>query len=131
VPATAGGEDLRSLLGVNPVGLKRVDIPRMPALALRGYVEPRGQVPQALLEIAELNRVFLIQVGTEIPITIPGRLSPVGHTELTGLNDAAKPAADAARQGEGQSQIILKVLKITSQGVTVEAGLLGQTIIIR
>ena len=127
----ADGEDLRTLIGVNPVGLKRVDVPRMPAMTLRGFIQPRGQPPLALLEIAELNRVFLVKVGTEIPINVAGRVTPVGRGELSGLNTQNKQNAPVARTNEGQSQIILKVLKVSGEGVTVEAGLLAQTIIIR
>jgi hypothetical protein len=124
-------EDLRNLIGVNPVGLKRVDVPRMPAMSLRGFIQPRGQPPLALLEIAEMNRVFLVKVGTEIPITVPGRVAPIGRAELSGLNAPNKTAAPATRSTDGQSQIILKVLKVSSEGVTVEAGLLAQTIVIK
>ena len=85
----------------------------------------------ALLEIGELNRTFLVQVGTEIPITIAGRISPLGRSELTGLGGAIKASGIRANEGEGQSQIVLKVIKVTGEGVTVEAGLLAQTIIIR
>src|SRR5580704_14327914 len=97
-----GGADLRALIGVNPVGLKRAEVPRLPTMSLRGFVRPHGQQPLALLEMAELNRIFLVQVGTEIPITVAGRLSPVGRGELTGL---AKAPAAPVRATEGQSQI--------------------------
>jgi hypothetical protein len=130
-PKPSGGGDLRELIGVNPVGLKRVDVPRMPAMSLKGFVRMKGQEPMALLEIAELNRVFLVQVGTEIPITVAGRVAPVGRSELSGLAGASKAPAAQIRQSEGQSQIILKVLRVSGEGVTVEAGLLAQTIIIR
>ena len=129
----ADSADLRTLIGVNPVGLKRVDIPRMPTMSLRGFVQPHGGLAVALLEIAELNRIFLVQVGTEIPILVPGRISPVGRAELTGLISPGKFPTTQPRSPEGkeQSQIVLKVLKVSNEGVLVEAGLLGQTIIIR
>ncbi|MGA2499958.1 MAG: hypothetical protein ABSH20_19645 [Tepidisphaeraceae bacterium] len=126
---SAGGDDLRWLLGVNP-GTKRVDLPHMPAMSLRGFIKPDGAKPLALLEVAEANRVFLVQVGTEIPITVAGRIAPAGHGELSGLDDPSKTPVAVTRGGE-QSQIILKVLKISEEGVVVEAGLLAQTMIIR
>jgi hypothetical protein len=125
-----GGDDLRALIGVNP-GLKRAEIPRLPAMSLRGFVQPHGGPPQALLEISELNRVFLVQEGTEIPITVAGRVSPVGRAELTGLGAAKTGGSDAAADAQGQSQIILTVVKISNEGVTVKAGLMAQTMIIR
>ena len=127
------GPDLRALIGVNPGSVKRVDVPKLPAMTLRGFAQPRGQPSIALLEIAELNRIFLVHVGTEIPIMVQGRLNPLGHSELTGLS-GAKSVDTQVRNGadpSGQSQIILKVLRVTGEGVTVEAGLLAQTIIIR
>lgn len=130
-PSATGGSDLRALIGVNPVGLKRTEVPRLPAMTLRGFIQPQGHPASALLEISELNRVFVVQVGTEIPITVAGRINPVGRGELTGLNGAQRPAQPQGNANDGQSQVILKVLKITSEGVTVEAGLLAQTIIIR
>jgi len=125
---TSGGDDLRSLIGVNP-GLKRAEIPRLPAMSLRGFIQPHGGPPQALLEITELNRVFLVQEGTEIPITVAGRVSPVGRAELTGLG-AGKPAGSESGV-DAQSQIILTVVKVSGEGVTVKAGLMAQTLIIR
>ena len=132
-PRPADGSDLRTLIGVNPVGLKRVEVPRMPAMSLRGFVKTSGQPPLALLEITDLNRVFLVKVGTEIPLTIAGRISPIGRNELTGLGGPGRTPAAPANAGDGreQSQIILKVLKVSGEGVTVEAGLLAQTIVIR
>ena len=127
------GDDLRSLIGVNP-GLKRAEIPRLPAMSLRGFVQPHGGPPQALLEISELNRVFLVQEGTEIPITVAGSISPVGRAELTGLGRQRLPAkapTPQAHDAQGQSQIILTVVKISNEGVTVKAGLMAQTMIIR
>jgi hypothetical protein len=129
-PAEAG--DLRALLGVNP-GLKRADIMRLPTMSLRGFIKPKGQPPMALLEIAELNRNFLVQAGTEIPVTVQGRVNPVGRSELTGLSGPNKTPAAPARPVDAteQSQIILKVVKVSSEGITVEAGLLDQTITVR
>ena len=129
-PVTAGGDDLRSLIGVNP-GLKRAEIPQIPAMSLRGFIQPHDRLPQALLEITELNRVFLVQEGTEIPITVAGRVSPVGRDELTGLGVAKPAGGNTGPDAQGQSQIILTVVRITGEGVTVKAGLLAQTIIIR
>ena len=127
----APGADLRSLIGVNTGGLKRVEVPaKLPAMTLRGFLQPSGQPAIALLELAELNRIFVVQVGTEIPITIAGHVTAAGHGELTGLGGAVKAEAPAV-DPSGQTQIILKVLKVSSEGVTVEAGLLAQTIVIR
>jgi hypothetical protein len=80
-----------------------------------------------------LNRVFLVQKGTEIPVMVQGRLSPLGRNELTGLAGSGDASSAAGRNDNAneQSQIILEVLKVTNEGVTVKAGLLAQTIIIR
>jgi len=129
-PRGLGGGDLRALIGVNTGGLKRVEVPaKLPAMTLRGFLQPSGQPAIALLELAELKRIFVVQVGTEIPITIAGRAVAAGHGELTGLGGTKveAPTVDPS----GQTQIILKVLKVSNEGVTVEAGLLAQTIVIR
>lgn len=132
-PQSADGADLRTLIGVNPHGLKRAEVPRLPPMTVRGFVQPHGQPPLALLEIGDSNRTFLVQIGTEIPITVVGRISPVGRSELTGLNAPGKSLVPQVRTADGQeqSQVILKVIKVSGQGVTVEAGLLSQTIIVR
>jgi len=127
----AAKPDLRELIGVNPGGLKRVAVPRLPSMTLRGYVSPQGSTPQALLEITELNRVFLVHVGTKIPITVQGSVAPLGRSELTGLADAPGSAAAAPNDANTQTQIILEVTEVTGEGVTVKAGLLSQTIIIK
>jgi len=123
--------DLRELIGVNPAGLKRVELPRIPTMTVRGYINANGRGPTALLEITELNRVFLVHEGTEIPIMVQGRITPLGRSELTGLVDQARPANSAGENAGEQSQIILTVLKVSNEGVTVKAGLNSQTLIIR
>lgn len=127
----AASNDLRDLLGVNP-GMKRADLTKLPTMSLRGFVKREGQPPIALLEIAELNRDFLVQAGTEIPITVQGRVTAMGHSELTGLAAPNKPqAAPAPADNSQESQIILRVLKVSSDGVVVETGLQDQTITVR
>ena len=128
-PQPQAGTDLRSLIGVNAGGAKRTEGPRLPVMSLRGFVKPHGQSPLALIEIAEFNRTFLVQVGSEIPITIASRLLSAGREELTGLSGSSK--SGPARSADSQSQIILKVTKVNSEGVTVEAEQLGQVLIIR
>jgi hypothetical protein len=129
----AGSEDLRSLIGVNPTGLRHVDVPQVPSMALRGYIQ-QGNRAMALLELTDLKRIFLVQEGTEIPVTVSGTVTPTGHGELTGLDDLSKPNDNQnnnAPAQQTQSQIILKVLRISDEGVTVTAGMERQTIIIR
>lgn len=131
-PATTEADDLRMAIGINPTGLRRVDVPRVPSMTMRGYVQPRGSEPMALLEITESNRIYLVQKGTQIPVTVTGKVSPIGHAELTGLSDAAKPAAaPSPADDKEQSQIILKVVGVSREGVTVETGTLAQTMVIR
>jgi len=128
--AGGSGDDLRSLIGVNP-GLKRAEIPRLPVMSVRGFIQQQGRPTLALLEISELNRVFLVAEGTKIPITVAGRVTPVGRAELTGLGTAKPTGPETGTDAQSQSQIILTVEKVTSEGVTVNAGLLAQTMIIR
>jgi hypothetical protein len=133
-PDSSEAQSLKQLIGVTPAGLQPVELQKLPVMSLRGFVQPSdGGQPRALLEINELDRSFLVQVGTEIPVTMQGRLSPIGHNELTGLPQAGGEAAPPPpqQQDAGQSQIILKVLRVTPQGVTVRAGLIDQTIVIR
>jgi hypothetical protein len=115
-------------------GAKRVDVPRLPSMSLQGYIQAKGRPPAAVVEMKELNRVFVVRVGTEIPVTIPGRLTPLGRAELTGLappgSAGSQPVRPVVNSGE-QTQVILKVTKISPDGVVVEAGLLAQTIFIR
>jgi hypothetical protein len=130
------GEDLRTAIGVNPNGPKAVDVPEVPEMSVVGFVQPHDRPAMALLELADkrgsdLKRIYLVKVGTEIPVTISGRVNPVGHNELTGLSDAARPAPIRSDDDSGQeTQIILTVTKVTQDGVTVKAGLLSKTIVV-
>jgi hypothetical protein len=132
-PAAAGSSDaesLKQLIGVNPSGLKRADLPKLPVMSLSGFVQPHNGKASALLQIADLNRTFLVEEGTQIPITVPGRISPIGRSELIGLNQTTTPPTQA-NDANSQSQIILKVVRVSDEGVTVEAGLIDQTIVVR
>ena len=137
VPVPSGadpqpGDDLRELIGVRS-GLRRVDVQRVPAMSLRGFVQPHGMPPMALLEITDLKRVFLVQVGTEIPYTVSGKVYPLGRNELTGLAGVPSraPAPPRPADEREQSQVILKVVKVSVEVVTVETGLMSQTIVVR
>jgi hypothetical protein len=128
--------DLRTAIGVNPNGPKLVEVPKVPAMSVVGYVQPHNRPPMALLELADkqdaaLKHIYLVKVGTEIPVTISGRIFPVGRGELTGLSDAARPSAPVQRDDAGEeTQIILTVTNVTQDGVTVKAGLLAKTIVV-
>jgi hypothetical protein len=134
--AQQNSTDLRTAIGVNPNGPKSVEVPKVPAMAVVGFVQPQNRPPMALLELADkqdsgLKRIYLVKVGTEIPVTVSGRISPVGRGELTGLSDAARPAAPVQRDDSGEeTQIILTVTNVTQDGVTVKAGLLAKTIVV-
>jgi hypothetical protein len=132
-PAMPPIGDLRSLIGVNPEGMKRVDVPQIPNMALRGFVQRHGADPIALIELTDLKQLVLVHKGTEIPITVTGHVTPAGHSELPGLDDASRVpgAADAVGGPPEQSQIILKVIEVTEDGVTVTAGIERQTIFVR
>jgi hypothetical protein len=106
-------------------------MPHLPAMSLRGFIQPRGRTPMALLEIKDLDRQFLVQAGTEIPITVSGRVTPIGRDELSGLPGQAKATGTAITTSDIQSQIIMKVIKVSSEGVTIETGLMAQSIIVR
>jgi hypothetical protein len=129
-------QDLRTEIGVNPNGPRAVEVPKVPEMAVVGFVKPHDKPAMALLEISEkqdetTKRIYLVRVGTEIPVTITGHVSPVGHGELTGLSDAARPSAPENTGGDNagdETQIILTVTKVTQDGVTVKAGLLSKTI---
>ena len=132
------GKDLRDIIGIKTGELSRVEVPRLPAMSLRGFVKPRNGSALALLEIAESSapnsaRTFLVKVGTEIPVTVSGSVAPIGRGELSGLNGAPNTPAQPPRpeSSSEQSQIILHVIKVTAEGVIVEAGLLDRTITIR
>jgi hypothetical protein len=129
-------EDLRTAIGVNPNGPKAVDVPEVPEMSVVGFVQPHDRQAMALLELADkrgsdLKRIYLVKVGTEIPVTISGHVTPIGHNELTGLSDAARPAPVRSDNDSGQeTQIILTVTRVTPDGVTVKAGLLSKTIVV-
>jgi hypothetical protein len=130
---STGPEDLRSLIGVNPTGLRHVDVPQIPDMTVCGYIEQGGKA-MALLEITDDKRIYLVQEGTEIPVTVAGTITPTGHGELSGLDDLSKSDNNQnpnSSPQQTQTQIILKVLKISDEGVTVTAGMERQTIIIR
>jgi hypothetical protein len=133
-PATAAGpsdaEDLRQLIGVRAPGIAPVELPKLPAMSLRGFVKTADDGTVALLEVTDLNRIFLVKEGTEIPITVQGRISPINQSELTGLGQSATPAPQPD-ESSAQSQIILKIIKVSDEGVIVQAGLNNQTIVIR
>lgn len=133
VPTTADAGDLRDLIGINH-DFTRVEMGNMPEMSMRGYVQPADprKPPTALLEITQMKRLFLVQVGTEIPVMVTGRVTPVARNELSGLHEDVKPAAPPApADSQQQSQIILKVVNVTAEGVVVKAGLQAQTIIVR
>jgi hypothetical protein len=123
-------ESLKQLIGVNSSGLRGVELPKLPAMSLSGFALLGDGSARALLEITDLNRTFLVRIGTKIPITVPGRVSPIGRSELVGLGQAVSAAAPADSNNV-QSQIILEVIDISPEGVTVKAGLIDQTIIVR
>jgi hypothetical protein len=133
-PVIAGGpsdaEDLRQLIGVRGPGIAPVELPKLPAMSLRGFVKTADGSSFALLEVTDLNRVFLVKKGTEIPITVQGRISPIDQSELTGLGQSATPAQQPD-ETNAQSQIILKIIEVSDEGVIVQAGLNNQTIVIR
>jgi hypothetical protein len=133
-PAIAAGpsdaEDLRQLIGVRAPGIAPVELPKLPAMSLRGFVKTADDSAFALLEVTDLNRIFLVKKGTEIPITVQGRISPINQSELTGLGESATPAQQPD-EANAQSQIILKIIEVSDEGVIVQAGLNNQTIIIR
>ncbi len=126
---------MRNLIGVNSGGLRPIETPHMPAMSVRGFIKPANGNATALLEIKELNRSFLVEVGTEIPVMVTGRVTPVGQAELTGLAGLAgqgkPPPAPVAADSQEQSQIILKVTKVTKEGVTIQTNVLSQSLIIR
>ena len=129
-------EDLRTAIGVNPNGPKAVEVPEVPEMSVVGFVQPHDRPAMALLELADkrgsdVKRIYLVKVGTEIPVTISGRVTPIGHNELTGLSDAARPApARSTDDANQETQIILTVTRVTQDGVTVKAGLLSKTIVV-
>jgi hypothetical protein len=126
-------QDLRQLLGiVNSQGLKRVDVPQVPNMALRGFIQPHGGEPIALLELTDQKQLILVHKGTKIPITVTGHISPAGHTELAGLDDGSRVpgTANPVSSAPEQSQIILEVTNVSPEGVTVTAGQERQPIII-
>ncbi|MGA3066878.1 MAG: hypothetical protein ABSF29_08540 [Tepidisphaeraceae bacterium] len=133
-PATAAGpsdaEDLRQLIGVRAPGIAPVELPKLPSMSLRGFVRTADDSACALLEVTDLNRIFLVKKGTEIPITVEGRLSPINQSELTGLGQSATPAPQPD-EANTQTQIILKIINVSDEGVIVQAGLNDQTIVIR
>ena len=134
VPATGEVGDLRDLIGINH-DFTRVEMGNMPEMSMRGFIQPGNpaKLPTALLEIKQMKRLFLVQEGTEIPVMVTGRVTPVARNELSGLHGDAKAAAtpSPASDSQQQSQIILKVVKVSAEGVIVKAGLQAQTIIIR
>jgi hypothetical protein len=72
----------------------------IPKLSLRGYVEPKGKPPAALIEI-EGQGVYVVRAGDTIGIAILGKSS------------------------------VLKVQAIEASSARVEAGSLGQVIVVR
>lgn len=86
----------------------------------------------ALLQIGDAHKVYLVQKGTEISITVAGDVTPVGKNELTGLPGpkGSDTPAEAAPKGAQESLVILKVQKITNEGVILETGL-AQTLTVR
>ena len=105
-------------------------------MSVVGFVQPHDRPAITLLELADkrgsdVKRIYLVKVGTEIPVTISGRVTPIGHNELTGLSDAARPApARPIDDANQETQIILTVTRVTQDGVTVKAGLLSKTIVV-
>ncbi len=73
---------------------------QVPKLSLRGYAEPRGKAPVALIEV-EGQGVYVVRAGDTIGVTVLGRTS------------------------------VLKVQAIEASSVRVEAGSLGQVIVVR
>jgi len=128
--APSEADSLKTLIGVNSSGVRPQDLPKLPAMSLCGFVQPRNGTAWALLRIEDLNRTFLVQQGTEIPVTVQGRVSPIGRSELVGLGPSAA-APPPAQDNNAQSQIIFKVTRVSDEGVTVEAGLIDQTIVVR
>jgi hypothetical protein len=128
---TSDADSLRQLIGVSPNGLQPVDLPKLPAMSLRGFINPQDGPPRALLQIDQINQTFLVEVGTEIPVTMQGRVSSRASQELVGLPNSGGAPPPPPQNTDTQSQIILKVVHISAEGVTVRAGLIDQTIVIR
>lgn len=125
-------EDLRALIGVQLSGRRHVEVPKLPPISVQGYVHADGGDPMALLQIGDAHKVYLVQKGTEISITVAGDVTPVGKNELTGLPGpkGSDTPAEAAPKGAQESLVILKVQKITNEGVILETGL-AQTLTVR
>ena len=132
VPGPSDVGDLRDLIGITH-DFARVEMGNMPEMSMRGFIQPKNPEKPAiaLLEIKQLKRLFLVHEGTEIPVMVTGRVTPVARNELAGLGDTSKAAPPPVNDAQQQSQIILRVVKVSAEGVTVKAGLMAQTIIIR
>ena len=131
--STQPAPDLRQLMGVvNPEGIKRVEVPEIPNMALRGFIKPHDGEPVALLELTDRKELIFVQKGTQIPITVSGHVQAIGHSELSGLDDGSRVpgTVNPVSSGPEQSQIILEVTNLTAEGVTVTAGQERQSIII-
>lgn len=72
----------------------------LPRLSLRGYAEPRGKAPVALIEV-EGQGVYVVRSGDTVGLTVGGKSS------------------------------ILKVVALEASSARVEAGSLGQVIVVR
>jgi hypothetical protein len=129
-PGPSDTDDLRQLIGVHAPGIAPVELPKLPVMSLHGYIKAAGDNSYALLEVVDLNRIFIVKEGTEIPITVQGRISPINQSELTGLGQSSTPTNNPDTTA-GQSLIILKIIKVSEEGVLVQAGLSNQTIIIK
>lgn len=124
--------DLRALIGVQLSGRRHVEVPKLPSISVQGYVHADGLEPMVLLQIGDGHKVYLVQRGTEIPIIVAGDVTPVGRNELTGLpgSKGTDTPAEATSKGAQESVVILKVQRITKEGVILDTGL-AQTLTVR
>jgi len=72
----------------------------IPKLSLRGYAEPKGKPPVALIEV-EGQGVYVVRVGDTVGLTVSGKST------------------------------VLKVQAMEASSVRIEAGSLGQVIVVR
>jgi hypothetical protein len=97
---------------------QKVEPPQLPAMHLRGFLRTDGRPPAALLDIKEAGR-YVVREGDRIPVMV--------NTVRTTAADGKAPRVEA----RGQTQILLVIKKISSDGVVIETGVLAQTIVIR
>jgi hypothetical protein len=134
-----GGSLRDRILGPVGGGPPRVEVVRLPEMSMKGYLEVVGRNPVALLQIQGIAQPVRVRKGDLIPVVVVGRIvsanplparPPVSGGGASGRETPASVAPGSPAAGE-QTQVYLKVLEVTAEGVTVEAELLSQRLMIR